>query len=169
MDYPEREEYIYIVGEKHNGILREQPEAFSLVRENMGGIDTRELSLVLANVFALGQIFPGPEEALAAVIHAFVDRSDRFRQTEESTRGGRCTLITAAKRLGGEISVRVAAVIPVRPGRLNSDEPESFHRLLLEALPDFQEVFLEEAYARDSKIIEIIKESTMHHINGSLR
>ncbi len=36
-------------------------------------------------------------------------------------------------------------------------------------IPQYQEVFLEEAYAKDSKLIDLIKEPTRHHINMTLQ
>ena len=73
------EQYIYIVGEYQNGMIPESDETLAFTRENMGQVQTQELSLVVANVFARGQYFPGPEGALSSVIHEFVRRSDRFR------------------------------------------------------------------------------------------
>jgi hypothetical protein len=59
-------------------------------------------------------------------------------------------------------------VIPVRPGTLRLEEPETFHQMLVTALPDNQEAFLKEPYAKDSKVIGLIREATLHHINGAL-
>ena len=69
--------FIYIVGEQQEGIIAEMPEVFSFTKESMRQIDTAELALVIANVFARGQYFPGPDGALSSVIHEFVARSER--------------------------------------------------------------------------------------------
>ena len=64
--------------------------------------------------------------------------------------------------------MRVAAVLPVLPGTLHPDQPEVFHAFLIESLPGFQEAFTSEPYALDSKLVAIIKEATLHHINRTL-
>ncbi|WP_028317233.1 hypothetical protein [Desulfobulbus elongatus] len=161
--------FIYIVGEHQDGIIPENPEVFAFTRKSMERVETDELQLVLANVFARGQYFPGPDGALASVIHEFVARSERYRQKSAKLNKGRCTLVTALKRLDGEISVKVTAVMPVEHGSLDPERPEGFHTLLIRTLPDFQNALIEEAYAQDSKLIGIIKEATMHHIQGSLQ
>jgi hypothetical protein len=161
--------FIYVVGEQQRAIIPESAEVFSFTQRNMQQIDTRELASVVANVFAKGQFFPGSDEVLTSVIHELIGRSESYRTATSQRVNGRCTLITAFKRLDGEISVKVAAIIPVEPGALNIEKPESFHALLLEKLPEFQQVFIEEAYAPDSTIIAIIKETAMHHINKELQ
>jgi len=160
--------FIYIVGERNHGVIAESAEIFAFTKANMQQIDSTELALVIANVFARGQFFPGPDGALTAVIHELTSRAERFQAANTPVDQGRCTLITALKRLDGEISVRVAAIIPVDPGTLRIDEPEGFERLLQDKIPEFQHVFTEEAYAPDSKIIDIIKEAALHHINQKL-
>ncbi|MCL2791440.1 MAG: hypothetical protein FWD79_12535, partial [Desulfobulbus sp.] len=159
--------FIYIVGEHQDGIIPENPEVFTFTRQSMEHIEVAELALVLANVFAKGQCFPGPAGALTSVIHEFVARSERYKRQAAKLKKGRCTLVTAFRRLDGEISARVAAVMPVRPGSLDPERPEGFHDLLIAWLPSFQDVLVEEAYAPDSKLIDIIKEATMHHIQGA--
>lgn len=161
--------FIYVIGEQQNAIIPESSEVFSFTQRNMQQIDTGELASVVANVFGKGQFFPGPGEVLTSVIHELIGRSEHYRTAISQTVSGRCTLITAFKRLDEEISVKVAAIIAVEPGTLNIDEPESFHAFLLEKLPEFQQVFTEEAYAPDSKIIDIIKETAMHHITKELQ
>jgi len=162
--------YIYVVGEQQRAIVPESAEIMSFTQRSMQQIETGELATVVANVFAKGQFFPGPEGALTSVIHELAGRAEAYKNASSQTDQGqgRCTLITAFKRLDGEISVKVAAIIPVEPGTLKIEEPESFQVLLLDALPEFQEVFTEEAYAPDSKLINIIKETTLHHINKKL-
>jgi hypothetical protein len=161
--------FIYVVGEQQRAIIPESAEVFSFTQRNMQQIDTKELESVVANVFGKGQFFPGPDEVLTSVIHELIGRSENYRIATSQTVNSRCTLITAFKRLDEKISVKVAAIIPVEPGTLNIEEPESFHALLLEKLPEFQQVFTEEAYAQDSNIIAIIKETAMHHINKELQ
>jgi hypothetical protein len=160
--------FIYIVGEHQNAIIAESEEIFAFTSNTMQQIETEELATVIANVFAKGQFFPGPEEVVTSVIHELVGRDGNYRQATPETGKGQCTLITALKRLDGEISVKVTTIIPVQPDTLHIEEPEGFHALLLETLPDFQHVFTEEAYAPDSKIIAIIKEATLHHIHKKL-
>ena len=169
MKNKQADRFIYIVGEHQDGIIPENPEVFAFTNTSMARIETNELALVLANVFARGQYFPGSEGALASVIHEFVARSERYRQRAAKLKKGRCTLVTAFRRLDGEISVKVTAVMPVKPASLDPERPEGFHALLIDALPGFQNALVEEAYAPDSKLIEIIKEATMHHIQGSLQ
>ena len=162
------EQYIYIVGEHQNGIIPESEEILSFTRENMGEVQTQELSMVVANVFARGQYFPGPDGALSSVIHEFVRRSDRFRLSK-TRKKDHCTLVTAFKRFDGEIVVKVAKVLTIKPGTLNLDAPETFHQLLVDTIPEYQEAFLEDPYAKDSKVIELLKEATLHHINARLQ
>ena len=161
--------FIYIVGEQQNGIIAESPEVFAFTRESMRQIDTGELALVIANVFARGQYFPGPDGALTSVLHEFVARSEHYQRIASTLKKGRCTLVTAFRRLDGEISVKVIAVMPVPPGTLDMHDPEGFHRLLIASLPGFQDALTEEAYAPDSKLIGIVKEATLHHIHGKLQ
>ncbi len=168
MNTQHADRFIYVVGEHQSAIIPESGEIFAFTQHNMQQIDTRELATVVANVFAKGQFFPGPDGALTSVIHELVGRSEVYKSALSPADTGRCTLITAFKRLDGEISVKVGAVIPVQPGALNIEDPDSFHLLLVEELPKFQHVFTEEAYAIDSKLIDIIKETTLHHINKKL-
>lgn len=165
----QHDRFIYIVGEQQNGIIPETPEVFAFTQKTMHQIETDELALVLANVFARGQYFPGPEGALTSVLHEFTRRSERFSRMKSRIKKGRCTIITAFRRLDEEISIKVAAVVAVQPGTLHVDQPEGFHRLLIDTLPEYQAVFTEEAYARDSKLIDIIKETTLHHIGNKLQ
>ncbi len=169
MGTQQADRFIYVVGEQQNAIISESAEVISFTQRNMQQIDTRELATVVANVFSKGQFFPGPDEVLTSVIHELIGRAENYRAATSKSGNGRCTLITAFKRLDGEISVKVAAIIPVEPGILKIEEPESFHALLLEKLPEFQQAFTEEAYALDSKIFNLIKETAMHHINKKLQ
>jgi hypothetical protein len=163
----ETEQYIYIIGEHQNGMIAEQDDILAFTRANMGQVETGELALVIANVFGRGQYFPGSEAALSSVVHEYIRRSDEFRLSK-ARKKDHCTLVTAFKRVDGEIAVHMAAVIPVRPGTLRLEEPETFHQMLVTALPDNQEAFLKEPYAKDSKVIGLIREATLHHINGAL-
>jgi hypothetical protein len=165
----QQDRFIYIVGEQQNGIIPENPKVFSFTEETMHQIETGELALVLANVFARGQYFPGPEGALTSVLHEFTRRSERFNRMKSRLKQGRCTIITAFRRLDGEISVKVAAVVKVRPGSLDVNRPEGFHQLLIATMPEYQDVFTEEAYAMDSKVIDLIKATALYHIDGQLQ
>ncbi len=160
--------FIYVVGEEQTAILPENEEVLTFTRKQMAPIQTDELALVLASVFGRGQMFPGPAEALTPVIHEFVRRSAPFKAIKGGSKKARCTLITAFRKLDGDIAVQVAAVMAARPGSLNPDRPEAFHALLIESLPDFQQAFTSQPYAQDSKLVAIIKEATLHHINRSL-
>lgn len=162
------EQFIYVLGEAQNGMIPESAEVLAFTREQMQQVETAELALVIANVFGQGQFFPGPDEALSAVLHEFIRRSDRFRLSK-ARKKHHCTLVSAHKRFDGEISVKVVAVVAVQAGSLQLDEPQSFYQLVVDTLPEYQEVFLEEAYANDSRLIELIKETTLHHINLTLQ
>lgn len=159
--------FIYVVGEHQTGVIAESAETLAFTRANMARIDTGELAQVTANVFARGQFFPGPEGVLAAVLHELAGRSELFQKVEADS-GGRCTLITAFKRLDNEISVKVTAIMAVAPGTLDLEELGGFDALLRERLPEFQQAFLAEAYAPDSKVIDIIKKATLYHIDKNL-
>jgi len=161
------DQYIYVVGEHQTGVIAESAETLAFTRANMVKIDTGELAQVVANVFGRGQFFPGPEGVLAAVLHELTGRSELFQKAEAGG-GGRCTLITAFKRLDGEISVKVTAIMAVVPGTLSLEDLGGFEVLLRERLPEFQQAFLAEAYAPDSKVIDIIKKTTLYHINKNL-
>ncbi len=166
----QRKRFIYLVGEHQDGIIPENTDLLAFTRSSMQQIDSEELALVIANVFGKGQYFPGPEGALSAVIHEFVARSERYNTLKAQHKKERCTLVTALKRLDGEISVKVSAMFAIpSDNKLNLDQPEAFHALLIASLPDFQAAFTEEGYAPDSKIINIIKEATLHHIQSSLQ
>ena len=158
--------YIYVVGEEQTAILAETEEVFTFAREHLAQVDTDELRLVLASVFARGQLFPGPDTALTPLVHEFVSRAETYQ--EGRTRKGRCTLVTAFRRLDGEISVQVSAVMPLQPGQVHPDRPEEFHTLLLDSLPAFQQAFTREASAANSRLVAILKEATLHHINRRL-
>lgn len=160
--------YIYVVGEQQNAVLPERDEVYAFTREQMQQVETDELAAVLANVFGRGQFFPGPQEALTAVVHEFVRRSDGEVKARAGAGSAQCTLVTVFKRFDGEISVRKTAVLAADAGKLDIDELEGFHALLLESLPALQHVFTAEAYAADSRIIAIIQEATMYHIHRSL-
>jgi len=165
----QQDRFIYIIGEQQNGIIPESQKVLAFTREKMRQIETAELAMVIANVFTKGQYFPGPDGALSSVIHEFIGRSERYSRMKSKLKKGRCTLVTAFKRLDGKISVKVTAIIPVQPDTLNMEQPQGFHELLIASLPEFQDALTEEAYAADSKIIGIIKEATLHHIQGKLQ
>lgn len=163
------ERFIYILGEQQNGIVVEDEEVMTFTKTSMGQVVTKELELVLANVFARGQYFPGSDGALTAVLHEFVARSERYQQAKANIDQDRCTLIAACKRFDGDVSVKVLAVVSVVPGTLDVNKAETFHALLVASLPDFQNALTEEAYAADSKLIALIKEATLHHIHQNIQ
>ena len=101
------ERYLYVVGEEQTAIVAETEEVFTFARAHLAQVDTGELRLVLASVFGRGQLFPGPETALTPLVHEFVRRAETYREARTRTRKGRCTLVTAFRRLDGEISVQV--------------------------------------------------------------
>jgi hypothetical protein len=160
--------YIYVVGEHQNAVLPELDQIYAFTGEQMVEIETGELTTVLANVFGLGQFFPGPQEALTAVVHEFIRRSEDVDKVRAGAGEIQCTLITVFKRFDGEISVENPAVLTTDPGMLDPEKPDSFHALLLESVPALQKVFTAQAYAVDSLIVSIIKEATMHHIHRGL-
>jgi hypothetical protein len=160
--------YIYVVGEQQDAVLPERDEVYAFTREQMQQVETDELVAVLASVFGRGQFFPGPQEALTAVVHEFVRRGDGEEKARTGAGTAQCTLVTVLKRFDGEVSVQNAAVLVADAGKLDIDELEGFHALLLESLPSLQYVFTAEAYAADSRIIAIIQEATMYHIHRSL-
>lgn len=160
--------YIYVVGEQQNAVLPERSEIYAFTGEQMREIETDELKTVLANVFGLGQFFPGPQEALTAVVHEFIRRHEDADTIRAGAGEAQCTLVTVFKRFDGEISVQNPAVLAAEQGRLDPENLESFHTLLLESVPALQQVFTAQAYAADSRVIPIIKEATMHHIHREL-
>ena len=164
----ESEQFIYVIGEKQTAIVPEDPEILAFTQQQMQQIDSGELSLVLANVFGRGQLFPGPDAALTSIIHEYARREQMYKEGAARVPRGRCTLITVLKRMDGEITVRVTAVIPVKENTLRGAEADQFHAFLLESLPGFQSALTTEAYAADSRIIAIIKEATLFHINKQL-
>lgn len=160
--------YIYVVGEQQNAVLPELEQIYAFTGEQMREIESGELTTVLANVFGLGQFFPGPQEALTAVVHEFIRRSEDADKIRAGAGEAQCALITVFKRFDGEISVENPAVLTAEPGMLDLENPDSFHALLLESIPALQQIFTAQAYATDSRIVSIVKEATMHHIHRGL-
>ena len=162
-------QFIYLVGEHQTAIVEENQEMLAFTQQHMQQVDSAELALALANVYGKGQMFPGPEGVVTSILHEFVRRSELYANAIEKGVHDRLSLITAFKRLDGEIATQVAAVIPVPQDALSLERPESFHALLIESLPDFQQAFTTEAYAGNSKLIALIKEATLYHINQKLK
>ncbi|MBM9538060.1 hypothetical protein [Desulfobulbus alkaliphilus] len=160
--------YIYVAGEQQNAVLVERDEIYTFTGEQMRQVETGELVTVLANVFGLGQFFPGPQEALTAVVHEFIRRNEDKETIRAGSGETLCRLITVFKRFDGEISVQYTAVLNADPGMLDPENPDSFHDLLLESLPSLQQALTAQAFAVDSRIVTIIKEATMHHIHRRL-
>lgn len=160
--------YIYVVGEQQDAVLPELDQIYDFTGEQMGAIETVELATVLTNVFGQGQFFPGPQEALTAVVHEFIRRSEDADKVRAGTGRAQCALVTVFKRFDGQFSVENRAVLAAEPERLDLENPDSFHALLLESVPALQQVFTAHAYAVDSRIVAIVKEATMHHIHRGL-
>ncbi|WP_028584889.1 hypothetical protein [Desulfogranum mediterraneum] len=152
--------FFYIVGENQSAILPENKEVIQFVGDNMGGIESEELLMVLGNVFAKGEFFPGPQEVLTSVIHEVVRRWEGYQQQDKE---GYCVIITALRLLDGQIEVRPVAVVPVEDSRLTEEDSQAFYTLLLQGLPGFQEEFSQKAYAPDSKLVSIIQDAAVHH------
>ena len=161
-------QFIYVAGEHQNAIVEENQQLLTFTQQHMQQVDTAELALALANVYGKGQMFPGPEEVVTSILHEFVRRSELYANAIEKGVHDRLSLITAFKRLDGEIATQVAAIIPVPQDALRLEHPATFHALLIESLPDFQQAFTTEAYAPTSKLIALLKEATLYHINKKL-
>ncbi len=160
--------FLYVTGEKQSGIFPEDERIFTLGRQNLRQVESVELQAVIAGVFSGGQFFPGPDEALSAVVHELARRSKGYSRGKADAPEGRCTVISAFRLLNGKIPVRTAAVLPARPGQLDPEQPETFHDFFLEALPGIQKSFSGEPYAPDSRLVRLIQESTLHHVNKTL-
>lgn len=155
------ENYIYLIGEEQSAIIPENREVLQFTEAKMGSIDTEELRLVVANVFGKGDFFPGPQEVVTSIIHELVRRWEPYQKKTISD--SYCVLMTAFRLLDGEIEATPQAIIPTEGQSLSPGDDSSFYRLLLETLPTFQECFTHSAYAPDSKLVAIIKDSAVHH------
>ncbi len=155
--------YIYIVGEQQTAIIPMSKSVFEFSNDKMKDIETKELELVVSSVFGKGQFFPGPPEALTSIIHEFVSRTEEYKSTDGFL-DRHCIILTACKLLNGDYSVRIAAVATIETeAKLTVDDTEKFYTLLLENIPKFENSFTSEAYAQDSKMVSILKDSLRYH------
>ena len=165
-------EYMYVFGEAQSALLAAQEEIFAFARENMAAISTPELESVLANVFGAGQLFPGPDTALGALIHEYASRSARKSELvaagAAAPASGYCLLILVFKGQEGDMRVRSAARLTVDTGKNPLEDDKDAYQLVLEKLPAFQHIFLEDACAPQSRLIGLIKASALLHINKKL-
>ncbi len=155
--------FIYIVGEQKTAIIPESREVFDFANEKMKNIETDELVAVISSVFGKGQFFPGPPEALTPIIHEFVSRSEEYKSTIGFIER-HCIILTASKLINGEIVVRINAIATLDPKtELTVEDTEKFYTLLLETIPKFENNFTKDAYAKDSKLVTILKEALLYH------
>ncbi len=162
-DSPTNGNFIYIVGEQQTAIIPESKAVFDFANENMGNIETDELMAVIGSVFAKGEFFPGPPEALTSIIHEFVGRSEEYKSSIGLI-DRHCIILTACKLMNGEIVVRMNAITALEPKtKLTVEDTEKFHTLLLETIPKFQNNFTKDPYAQDSKLVNILKETVLYH------
>ncbi len=152
--------YIYVIGEQQSAVITEEKNIFEFTAANMKAINTEELYLVISNFFAKGEFFPGPQEVLTSIIHETVRRWENFDSLPQEDH---CTIITSFRLINGEPETACLASIPTANHTLTSEEDETFYSFLLEKLPQFQEKLTNKAYAPDSKLIAIIKDSATHH------
>ncbi len=162
-DPPTNGNFIYIVGEEQTAIIPESKAVFDFTNENMKNIETDELVAVIGSVFAKGEFFPGPPEALTSVIHEFVSRSEEYKSSIGLI-DRHCIILTACKLMNGKIVVRINAITALEPkAKLTVEDTEKFYTLLLETIPKFQNNFTKDPYAQDSKLVSILKEAVLYH------
>ncbi len=159
---------IYLIGEKQKALFPESSQIYEFTKKNMKEIESAELTAVIAGVFSLGQFFPGADSALTSIVHEWLRRQAEEIDTTAPLQKY-CIVITAFKKLNGEISVRKIAQIQLPPGKFPLDSTEAIHGLVLDNLPNWQESLTQEGYASDSQVIQLIKESTLHHIEQTLQ
>ena len=160
---PQTKNFIYIIGEEQSAVLTEDPGVLVFTQASMAQIATQELESVIVNVFARGQFFPGPNEALTAVIHEYAGRTKPVRLSPPSPARPHCTVISAFRLLNGEIAIKNLAFDLPGSSVLDPQSPDGFYSLFLDFLPSFKEVFAGEAWAPNSKLIEIIQNASTHH------
>ncbi len=152
--------FIYVIGEQQTVIIPEKKEVMDFTRANMEAIETEELFLVISNVFAKGEFFPGPQEVLTSIIHEVVRRWETYQQKTEKNY---CSIITTFQLLDGQFETTPLAIVPIDDQKFSSDDDDGFYALLLETLPSFQEKLSQKAYSPDSRLISIIKDSAVYH------
>ncbi len=163
--------YIYIIGEAQSTLLAAEEEVFAFAAAHMTAIGTAELESVLASVFGAGQLFPGPDTALGALIHEYANRSSANLAEEPqagSAATSHCLLILVFQGQDGGMQVHPAARIPLDPEKKTLLGEQEAQQLVLEHLPAFQQIFLEEPCSRQSRLVDLIKASALLHINKKL-
>lgn len=164
--------YIYILGEMQSTLLAAEEEVFTFAKTHMAAIATTELEAVLGSVFGMGEFFPGPDTALGALVHEYASRTCALgldTPIETATRPAHyCQLIFVFQALEGGIKVRTAARLFLDPEKNPLRSEEDAHQLVLEHLPAFQHIFLEDACAPQSRLIALLKAAALHHINRKL-
>ena len=163
--------YIYIIGEAQSALLIAEEATFAFARAHMAAIATAELESVLASVFGAGQLFAGPDTALGALIHEYASRSSLGVATEVesfSKAASHCLLILVFQGQDGSMRVRTAASIPLDAEKMPLRTEADAHQLVLENLPAFQQIFLEDPCNQQSRLVGLIKASALWHINKRL-
>lgn len=151
--------YYYVIGEQQSAVIPESLEIRNFTRDKMAAVDTEELHLVIGNVFGKGEFFPGPQEVLTSVIHELVRRWDK----NDDTDGNYCVIISVFRLLTGQLDVHILAKVPLSDENISTENTESFYSILLHSLPTFQEELVKKAYAPDSKLVAVIKDSAEFH------
>lgn len=163
--------YIYVIGERQSTLLTAEEDVFTFARAHMGAIATAELEAVLASVFGTGQLFPGPDTALGALIHEYASRSSTEVKTGMQSGPAAspyCHLILVFQGQDGAMRVRTAAHIPLSPEKEQLHTEAEAQQLVLENLPGFQQIFLEDPCSQQSRLLDLIKASALLHINKQL-
>lgn len=163
--------YIYIFGEAQSALVSAEEEIFAFAKAHMAAIDTRELESVLASVFGSGQLFPGPDSALGALIHEYASRAGASLASAVKIRpeaSSSCLLILVFQAQDGGMHVRTAAEIGLDPDKSPLHSEKEAYQLVLENLPAFQQIFLEDPCSHESRLVGLIKAATMVHINKKL-
>ncbi|NLZ16841.1 MAG: hypothetical protein GX087_03800 [Desulfobulbaceae bacterium] len=164
--------YIYILGEMQSTLLAAEEEIFTFAKAHMAAIGTAELEAVLSSVFGMGEFFPGPDTALGALVHEYASRTCTQGlevPIETAARPGHyCQLIFVFQAIEGGIKVRTAARIYLDLEKNPLHSEEEAHQLVLEQLPTFQHIFLEDACAPQSRLIALLKAAALYHINRKL-
>lgn len=166
-------EYIYIFGEEQSTLLPTQAEGFTFAAQHMAAVSTEELESILASVFGAGQLFPGPDAALSALLHEYARRmagSVPVLPAQAETQGGLvfCLLVLVFMELKGSLRTLPAARLGFHPLSCALDNEEAARQLVLDQLPGFQQLFLAHPCAPKSRLMSLLKEATLAHINKKL-
>lgn len=163
--------YIYIIGEAQSALLAAEEEVFAFAGKHMAAIATPELEAVLTSVFGQGRLFPGPDTALGALIHEYASRANTKPAEETPSKSAppsHCLLILVFQGQDGVMRVRPAARIPLDLKKDPLHNEKEAQQLVLEHLPSFQHIFLEDPCSRQSRLVGLIKASALLHINKQL-